>query len=393
MSDTDAPAYCGSTRARPRPAIPSVCDVLVVGAGVAGATAARLLAEQGYSVVLVDRAPFPRQKVCGGCLNGRALAWLRPAGLDLQLQREGAVPLRQSIMAAGGRAAPVPLPGGLAVTRGLLDQVLVRAGQQHGVLFLDGTLAELGSVDGGYRHVWLTRQHTRHHVSARVVLAADGIHGKLLERAGEGAPRITPGSRIGLGTIVTSACAAYVHGTVFLACAPRGYVGVARAEHNQLIIAAAMDPEFLRAHRSPAEAVREVLREALFATPDLEGACWKGTPPLTRHRTCLAAERVLVLGDSAGYVEPFTGEGMAWALSSAHAAAQCIRDVGLDAPVLGNVWNASRQRAMRRQRFLCQATARLLRSPRTTRALAVLLSRNPSLLRPLVGVVNAEHRS
>ncbi|HEY7428386.1 MAG TPA: FAD-dependent oxidoreductase, partial [Gemmataceae bacterium] len=56
-------------------------DVVVVGAGPAGAMAAHELARRGCAVLLVDRAAFPRWKVCGCCLNGHALVTLQAAGL------------------------------------------------------------------------------------------------------------------------------------------------------------------------------------------------------------------------------------------------------------------------------------------------------------------------
>src|SRR5262249_1926756 len=70
-----------------------VWDVLVVGAGPAGTMAARELAQRGAAVLLVDRAAFPRWKVCGCCLNHRALSTLEAAGLGEMVRRCGAVPL------------------------------------------------------------------------------------------------------------------------------------------------------------------------------------------------------------------------------------------------------------------------------------------------------------
>ena len=66
---------------------------------------------------------------------------------------------------------------------------------------------------------------------------------------------------------------------------------------------------------SLADAATAVLREARFpAIPALAGAEWRGTPLLTRRESRLAANRLFLLGDAAGYAEPFTGEGMTWAV-------------------------------------------------------------------------------
>src|SRR5205809_3229 len=92
-------------------------DALVVGAGPAGALAARQLARQGLAVLLVDRAVFPRWKVCGACLNGWALRTLAAAGLDRLVPAHGGIPLTGLQLAAWGRPALVPLAGPAALSR------------------------------------------------------------------------------------------------------------------------------------------------------------------------------------------------------------------------------------------------------------------------------------
>src|SRR5262249_60608960 len=87
-------------------------------------------------------------------------------------------------------------------------------------------------------------------------------------------------------------------------------------------IAAAMDRRAMRDAGGPASLVSQLLAEAGW--PPLlsfESLAWLVAPALTRRASRVAAERLFVVGDSAGYVEPFTGEGMAWALEAAAALA------------------------------------------------------------------------
>src|SRR5579875_1062956 len=96
------------------PSSHSTWDAVVIGAGPAGAMAARELAVGGAHVLLVERRDFPREKVCGGCLNGHALAVLRSAGLEgLPGCTEG-VPLRSFRLGVRGRSARLDLPAGVA---------------------------------------------------------------------------------------------------------------------------------------------------------------------------------------------------------------------------------------------------------------------------------------
>src|SRR5438552_5484187 len=90
-------------------------EVVILGAGPAGALAAHQLARMRKSVLLVDKASFPRWKVCGCCLNAEALAVLRGAGLGQLTTRAGAVPFHQVALASHTSRTVLPLPGGVAL--------------------------------------------------------------------------------------------------------------------------------------------------------------------------------------------------------------------------------------------------------------------------------------
>ena len=121
-------------------------DVIVVGAGPAGAMAACELAHRSFRVLLVDKSAFPRPKVCGCCLNGQALALLHARGLGSTISNLGAVPLRHLLLAAGGRRAILSLPAGMALNREVLDMSLANAAIEKGVVFLPNTNATLDTL-------------------------------------------------------------------------------------------------------------------------------------------------------------------------------------------------------------------------------------------------------
>src|ERR1700692_3155008 len=101
-------------------------DVIVVGAGPAGSVAARELARHGAAVLLVDKARFPRPKVCGGCLNPQALSTLSAVGLGGLGERRGAVPLSRLELAVSGLRARLS-SSGQALSRAVFDAALVEA--------------------------------------------------------------------------------------------------------------------------------------------------------------------------------------------------------------------------------------------------------------------------
>ncbi len=366
-------------------------QVVVVGAGPAGALAARELVRRGRAVLLVDQAGFPRAKVCGCCLNVRALTTLADVGLGGLVARQGAVPLREAIVAARGCRARLVLPGGAVLSRAAFDAALVREAVSAGAAFLPRTRAALGPITAAGRDVVLTADGTAATVSASLVLAADGLGGQLLRGAGGPAAPPMSDSRVGAGAIADEGPAFFLGGRVYLACGPGGYVGLARLEDGRLDVAAAFDRAAVRRAGGPGEASVRVLREVGWpAVPGLAELPWRGTPPLTRRASRLAAERVLVLGDAAGYVEPFTGEGIAWALASAVAVAPLAARAALhwDASV-GRVWAARYRRTIAGRQGTCRLVARALRHPRLVRAALHLLGRLPGLAAPVVNRLNA----
>ena len=165
-----------------------------------------------------------------------------------------------------------------------------------------------------------------------------------------------------------------------------GYVGLARIEGGALNVASAIDRPFLARCGSPGEASARILDEAGFpAISRLGEADWKGTLSLTRRVRPLGADRLFLIGDACGYVEPFTGEGMGWAFLSAQAVVPLvIRGLAGWEPSLVSEWEVlHRSRIGRRQRA-CRALARLLRHAWMTRAAFELASRVPSAAQGII---------
>ena len=368
-------------------------DAVVVGAGPAGALAARELARRGRAVLLVDRESFPRWKVCGCCLSARALGTLARVGLGDLPERCGAVALHQVRLAGPGCGAEVPLPGGAALSRQALDAALVEAAVQAGASFLPGTRAARTEESPGERSLLLQRGECRARVHTRLVLLAHGLGGA---PAGEPGFRLRRArtARVGAGAIVDAAPGWYGRGTIFMACGRGGYLGLVRLENGRLDLAAAFDVAWLRRAGGPGRAAAVLLAEVGWpAVPGLAEAAWRGTPRLTRRLVRPAGERLFVLGDAAGYVEPFTGEGIAWALASAAALApladRAVR--GWSAALAAEWCRLYRQTIVRRQ-VACQVTAAVLRHPALVRAALRVLAAAPGLAGPLVRHLNAPAR-
>jgi flavin-dependent dehydrogenase len=339
----------------------------------------------------VDRAAFPRGKVCGCCLNVRALAVLTGAGLGDLAARHGAVPLRAVLLAGDGCRARLPLPGGAVLSRSAFDAALAAEAVAAGAAFLPQTRAALGPVTPAGREVALTQSSMTATVSASLVLAADGLGGQFLAGAGDVSAPPEPDSRVGAGALAADAPDDFAAGCVYMACGSGGYVGLARLEDGRLDVAAAFDREAVRRAGGPGAAAVGILREVGWpSVPGLTDLPWRGTPPLTRRASRLSAERVLVLGDAAGYVEPLTGEGIAWALASAVAVAPLAdRLAERWDPSAGRSWAALHRRVVGGRQGTCRAVARVLRHPRLARVAIQMLGRWPGLASPVLRRLNA----
>jgi len=369
-----------------------VWDAVVVGAGPAGAMTAHELARAGASVLMLERTPFPRWKVCGSCLSPGTQQTLGSAGLGHLLPGMGARPLHALRVGGWGVSAELSLGTSVAVSRSARDAALVEAATAAGAAVINPARARLGAARGGYRAVTVESEEGEEEVQARVVVAADGLGSPLLTAAlGPRAPAdggVAPGAPIGFGALFPADTPGFPPGVIHMAVGAGGYVGLVRLEDGTLDVAAALAARGAGgvAGERPEGAVARLLEGAGF--PRLEGTPlhgWKGTPRLTRTLPTRGAERLLAVGDAAGYVEPFTGEGVGWALAGARALAPLALE-GIRAwdPGLVAEWDRTYGRTIGAQARLCRGIAWALRRPTISRAGIRLLRTVPAVAGPFV---------
>lgn len=361
-------------------------DVIVIGAGPAGALAAHQLAGQQLRVLLVDKRTFPRWKVCGTCLNAVALGALAQAGLPDLVDRLGGVPLVRLRLGLQQHQMELKRPLGRSLSRGCLDLALSNAAAAAGaVVRMDTEAAVAGPCSGG-RQVHLRSVDASATTSARVVLVASGLDSPGLTPAIPIRRQVPAHSRVGAGCRVEAQAGGYSPGTIHMAIGRHGYVGLVRTEAGDLNLAAAFDRSHLIQAGGAALAAAGVLAEAGFEpVPEAAAAAWLATPALTGRHWPPASERVLLLGDAAGYVEPFTGEGMGWALLGALAVVPLVlqgqRQWGQE---LERQWVRRHGRLIGSRQRLCHGLAFALRRPGLSRRLLGAVERWPVLAAPFL---------
>lgn len=276
---------------------------MVVGAGPAGSIAARAAAAGGARTLIIDRATFPRYKTCGGGLIGRSLSLLPAAATETIEQRVNEVvfTLRGSHPVRVARDVPF-----LAMTRReTFDAALLADAQAAGAVFVGGAaLREIAAEDDGIRLVTSAGDAT-----ARCVVGADGVGGRVGRYVG-----VVP-ERIDLG--LEDEVAASGDSTVLLDWGPGA------GSYAWTFPKDAIDTVGVIEAKGHAERTRAYLAEWRSQQADPDAALVHSSGHLTQWRRADSPLRrgpVLVAGDAAGLLEPWTREGISFALRSGRLA-------------------------------------------------------------------------
>ena len=298
------------------------CDALVVGAGPAGSAAAAILASAGRHVLLVEKDRFPRDKVCGEFLAGNAVASLVRLGARDAV--EGADPERiqeGSIHPARGGAVPFRLPSpALGLSRRALDALLADHARQAGAETRFGVraLSVEGGPESGFR-ARLASETGAEDVAARVVVGAWGRWDALdrsLERRFLRRTRFFGWSRDYGGDTAPLA------GRVRLYLFRGGYCGLSRVENGEVNLAGVISEPGRRAIGGTwDDVVSRARRENRALDSDLERLepgprGYLGTVPVVFTAKPPVERGMLMAGDAAGVLDPFSGEGQSSALAS-----------------------------------------------------------------------------
>ena len=305
------------------------CDVIIAGAGPAGALAASILARAGARVDLFDRARFPRAKLCGDTLNPGA-ARLLALHLPLEDITRDALPLDGMVLTGPGVAVEGTYGAGVkgwAITRRTLDARLLDHALAAGVQFFDQatvaapiTDAKTGDVVGV---VVRSRDGLRREHRAPVVIAADGRESRLARAFGLTRHPHRP-RRWAIGAYFEGVRDVGAKGEMHVR---RGhYIGVAPLPAgltNACLVMpnAGGDGRW----RDPATTLVNAVRTETALTARFAGARLVNGPhvlgPMAVDARAAGLPGMLLAGDAAGFIDPITGDGLRFALAGAELAA------------------------------------------------------------------------
>jgi menaquinone-9 beta-reductase len=367
---------------------------VVVGAGPAGSSTAALLARQGQHVVLLDRARFPREKPCAEYLSpGVADALDRIGALDRVLALHPARPQGMRIQTASSSfvlrydGSDVPRTG-LGLPREALDAALVEHAAKQGAEVRERTHA-LGAMveDGRVVGVRVRDGERIEEIKADFVVGADGIHSVVSRSLGLDRAARWP-ARLGLiaryaGVPLGPFGEMFVGHGFYCGVAPVGsgmvnvgLVGPMERPQNGEPI-----ERFFERRLAQVPGARELLSAGRRVTSV------RGVGPLARRVSRVSGPGYLLVGDAAGFLDPFTGEGVHRALLGGELAAQSIvhameRD---DRRPVG--YEAARRKAFADKERVCLLVQLFLACPPLFSRLLQHLAHRPAVARQLAGVL------
>jgi flavin-dependent dehydrogenase len=356
-------------------------DAVVVGGGPAGAATALLLARAGHNVMLIDRAAFPRAKPCGDCLSLGANALLEQLGVLDAVRAAPHMPLDGwRIVAPDGRAfeARFETASAIAIERAVLDAVLVDAARGAGVRVVRDHVTDV--LHEGSRVCGVGARDAAY--PARLVIGADGLRSVVaarlrLRRPAHGLRKLSltfhvadmPLDAIGEMHVGDGFCA--------------GIAPVSERRCNLTVVADA-DRYGRALGADPAGAAFALLDRLTRMRGRVELSALRAAPrhasgPFHRTVSRVAVDGCVLVGDAAGYYDPFTGQGVYQALASALLLARAA-----DAALRTDRITAASFARYARER------ARMLRAPRLVqRAIETVLARPALANRAIARIADA----
>ena len=286
-------------------------DVAIVGGGPAGSSCASFCALAGLRTLVIEREKFPREKVCGDCLNPSC--WPVLERLDV------AQPVRNlphsrltsvKFIAIGGREVIVDLPTGddceLSVKRSLFDDLLLGRARELGANVREQTTVTTFSQNGE----WKIQTGSGEGFHARILIGADGRN-STVARLCNLLPRPAR-ERVALQAHVP--LPPNFGNRIVLQFLREGYSGQAPVNETELNLCLVGTPPTISRLRKWAERQFQLLADQP----------WRTITPLARSPVPCARKNLFFIGDAARVVEPFTGEGIYYALRSGELAANAI---------------------------------------------------------------------
>lgn len=292
-----------------------VVDVAIVGGGPAGSVCAAMCATAGLRVALIEREKFPREKVCGDCINPACWPVLERLGVAQQVWDSPSAALNGvEFIAIDGQKLRIDFAptecGMIAIKRSHLDNTLLNRARQLGArVHEEATVVSLHKTRDRDWKIDIVRDT----LLARILVGADGRNSTVARLCN----LLPPPERERIALQAHVPLPRDFESRIVLQFLPEGYSGQAPVNDRELNLCLVGLPPTIASLRAWAE--------RQFNLPANQS--WRTITPLTRAPITARRENLFLIGDAARVVEPFTGEGIYYALKSGELAANAIAKI------------------------------------------------------------------
>jgi geranylgeranyl reductase family protein len=379
-------------------------DAVIVGAGPAGSASAALLARRGAKVLLLDRAAFPRDKACGEYTSPQTERVLERLGVLEEVRKAGARRLEtMRVISPNGRSVVLDYAGNgearqmgvLTAPRRVLDALLVEHARRCGAevrerVKVEGVATREGQATGV---VCKSRNGRSEEIAARLVVGADGVHSAVVRSLGLAATLRWPQN---LGMVAHYEGYNGLDDWGEMHVSARGYAGLAPLSGGLVNVGLVMP---MSSRRKPTEqGTSELFEDFALSFPQvrrvLAGAhrvtSVRGVGPIGARVKRTSGAGFMLVGDAAGFFDPFTGEGVYKALRGAELLAE-VATAALAKDDL-SAQSLARYSALRRAEFtakdvVCRLVQGLVGLPPAMDYVVARLERRERARRVMAGVI------
>lgn len=298
-------------------------EVIIIGGGLAGLTAAIHLAAGNMRVKLYEKETYPHHKVCGEYLSIEILPYLNSLGIDLMLSNPAEIKLL-NFSDHEGKEVKTTLPlGGIGISRFELDNLLYRQAIDKGVEVCHDTVTGVEFEDGRF-----LVKGSKGTCNSEFVLGAYGKRSLIDKKLNRKFISHKSGWLAVKGHYLNEN---YPVDTVSLHNFKGGYCGLSKTETGAVNVCYLASYKTFKKYRNPDDYKKEVL----FRNTHLSEFFKNSTPVFSKDLSIAQIsfepkqqvhDHVIMIGDAAGLIHPLCGNGMAMAIHSAKIASECILD-------------------------------------------------------------------
>ncbi|WP_163397516.1 NAD(P)/FAD-dependent oxidoreductase [Flavobacterium fluviatile] len=295
-------------------------DVVIIGGGLAGLTAAIHLSKKGLKVILIEKSEYPRHKVCGEYISNEVLPYLLSLDIDISPSNSQQISSFE-FTTQNGKIARTKLPlGGFGISRYMLDNILYKKALSNGCIILKDTVIAISFENDGFS-VTTPNQI----INSKLVLGAFGKRSNI--------DQFLTRNFIAKKSPWLAVKAHYSGNVpkdqVSLHNFSGGYCGVSKVENGIINICYLADYATFKKYKNIEEYQKNVLYKNLQLKSVFEKSTLLFERPLTISQISFDKKRpveshILMIGDAAGLIHPMCGNGMAMAIHSAKIASELV---------------------------------------------------------------------